>query len=59
MTGTGRATAWRRRALMVAFAIMGGLVAIPAAWTRASADETTSLTVLYHGAVTGKIAPCG
>ena len=59
MTGTGRVPHWRRRALLMAFALVSALVVVPAAWTETSAQDSTSLTFLYHGSVTGKIAPCG
>lgn len=59
MTGTGRVPHWRRRALLLALAMVSMLVVVPAGWNDSTAQDTTSLTFLYHGAVTGKIAPCG
>lgn len=59
MTGSGRLPAWRTRALLMALAFVTSLIAVPGAWLDASADETTNITVLYHGSVGGKIAPCG
>lgn len=59
MTGTGRVPAWRRRALLMALALVSALVFVPAGWTGVHADDSTSLTLLFHGSVAGKIAPCG
>ena len=35
------------------------LLAAPAAWQASQAEETVDLTLLFHSAVHGKIAPCG
>lgn len=59
MTAAGRVPTWRRRALMMALALMSALVFVPTSWLDSRADDTTSLTILYHGSVMGKIAPCG
>ena len=59
MTGSGRVPAWRTRALLMAFALVGSLLVIPNGWLDASADDTTNVTMLFHGSVGGKIAPCG
>jgi len=59
MTGSGRLPAWRTRAILAAFAIMGAAFVIPDGWRDARADATTNVTMLYHGSVGGKIAPCG
>ena len=58
MTGAGRLPSWRKRALLSALACVTTMIAIPVAWIGDAAAET-SVTVMYHGAVGGKIAPCG
>lgn len=35
------------------------LLSAPWAWRASQAEEIIDLTLLYHGAVQGKIAPCG
>lgn len=51
---------WRRRLSAAALALMTA-VGFSAAWlpTSASAEELVDLTLLFHGSVQGKIAPCG
>ena len=58
MTGSGRLPAWRKRALLMALAFVTSLIAVPVTWIGEAAAET-NVTVMYHGAVGGKIAPCG
>ena len=43
----------------MALAFVTSLILVPATWLGADADETTNITMLYHGSVGGKIAPCG
>ena len=59
MTGSGRLPAWRTRAILMALALVSSLLMVPDGWRDARADETTNVTMLYHGSVGGKIAPCG
>lgn len=59
MTGTGRVPAWRRRGVLMALAMITAVLTVPASWLAASAEQSTELTLLYHGSVTGKVAPCG
>ncbi len=51
---------WRRRLAAAAIALMMA-VGLSPAWlaTSASAEELVDLTLLFHGSVQGKIAPCG
>jgi hypothetical protein len=59
MTGTGRVPAWRRRGVLMALALITAVLSVPATWLSAGAEQSTELTLLYHGSVTGKVAPCG
>jgi len=43
----------------MALALITAVLNVPATWLFASAEQSTELTLLYHGSVTGKIAPCG
>jgi len=58
MTAPGRLPAWRRRGILFALALVSALVTVPATWLDAPAQDS-ELTVLFHGSVGGKIAPCG
>ena len=51
---------WRRRLTAAAIAMMMAFGFSPA-WlpASASAEELVDLTLLFHGSVQGKIAPCG
>jgi hypothetical protein len=42
----------------MALAFVTSMIAVPVAWIGDAAAET-NITVMYHGAVGGKIAPCG
>jgi hypothetical protein len=42
----------------MALALVGALVTVPLSWLDAPAQDS-QLTVLFHGSVQGKIAPCG
>ena len=44
---------------LMALAFVTLAILVPATWLAAGGDETTNITVLYHGSVGGKIAPCG
>ena len=60
MTSPVARVAWRRRILLAALALITALGASPAGLaTPASAEELVDLTLLFHGSVQGKIAPCG
>lgn len=59
MTGSGRVPNRRHRLMLMGIALMGTLALLPTTWLSADAQETTELTVLFHGSVGGKIAPCG
>jgi hypothetical protein len=60
MTDSVATLNWRRRITAVAIAMMMAVGFSPA-WlpTSASAEELVDLTLLFHGSVRGKIAPCG
>ena len=59
MTGSGRVPAWRLRAVLMALILITVVLTVPVTWLTASAEQSTELTLLFHGAVTGKVAPCG
>lgn len=59
MTGSGRIPNWRRRWMLLGISLMGAGLLLPMTWLAADAQETTQLTILFHGSVGGKIAPCG
>ena len=51
---------WRLRLWFVALALITGFgLSAAVAPTSASAEELVDLTLLFHGSVQGKIAPCG
>jgi hypothetical protein len=50
----------RRRVAAWATAAAVGLALMPGLWQASSADEDlVDLTLMFHSAVQGKIAPCG
>ena len=59
MTGSGRVPAWRARVLLMALVLMGAALFLPDGWRDAHAEDSKNVTMLYHGSVGGKIAPCG
>lgn len=59
MTGSGRVPAWRLRGVLMALALITAVLTVPTTWLSASAEQSTELTLLYHGSVKGKVAPCG
>ncbi|RKZ09383.1 hypothetical protein DRQ53_04450 [bacterium] len=59
MTESGRAPNWRHRVMLMGIALMGTVLMLPLSWIDADAQASTELTILYHGSVGGKIAPCG
>jgi hypothetical protein len=59
MTESGRVPAWRLRGVLMALALIAAVLTVETTWLSASAEQGTELTLLYHGAVTGKVAPCG
>lgn len=59
MTGSGRVRVWRLRGVLMALALITAVLTVPSTWLAASAEQSTELTLLYHGSVTGKVAPCG
>ena len=49
----------RARLLLACFALMGGVALLPVRWLTSQAEELIDMTLLFHGSVQGKIAPCG
>ena len=58
MTGSGRKLSWRHRLVLAALALVAGSAFLvgPAVDARA---ESVEMTMMFHGSVGGKIAPCG
>ncbi len=48
-----------RRSLVLAVGFLAALFLAPELTRNASADDFVDLTLLFHGSVQGKIAPCG
>jgi hypothetical protein len=57
MTASGRTR--RRRLFVAAAALLVGTVALLAREHDARAQQNLELTMMFHGSVVGKIAPCG
>lgn len=57
MTASGRTR--RRRLFVATAALLVGAVALLAREHDARAQQNLELTMMFHGSVVGKIAPCG